>query len=217
MLRIFQPLSCERFSLTCGLWGIIDNDYYIHDEATLSNVYALPVRTRPPRETWRAAALAEMSSTQLSQALGGDEAADWLEAAASSGQADMQVRLGRMLLAGQGVAEDKRAAFACFLCASQCGDAEAENLLGRCYENGWGVRQDRLEARACFRRAAEAGDFRGAFNHASYIAADGCLAGALHWYERALETAPETVRDYMVTALMHHPHCVVRTFALAWR
>lgn len=72
---------------------------------------------------------------------------------------------------------------------------------------------DRALARACFRRAAEAGDFRAAFNNASCIAADGCLAGALHWYEQALEP----VRDYMVTALEHHPHWVVRTFAQAWR
>ncbi len=185
----------------------------------MSNVHTLPRRaaTAAAQETWRATALAAMSSEQLSEALGGDEAADWLEAAAGSGLPQIQVRLGRMLLAGQEVAEDKRAAFACFLCAARAGDAEAENLLGRCYENGWGVAQDRAQARACFRRAAEAGDFRGAFNHASYIAADGCLAGALHWYEQALETAPEPVRDYMVTALIHHPHCVVRSFALAWR
>ena len=185
----------------------------------MSNIHPLPVRHRPhqPPDAGRAAPLSAMSNEELSRALGGDQAADWLDAATASGLPETQVRLGRMLLAGQGVAENRRAAFACFLCAAGSGDAEAENLLGRCFENGWGVEKNRAEARACFRRAAEAGDFRGAFNHASYVAADGSLAGALHWYERALETAPEPVRDYMVTALMHHPHCVVRTFALAWR
>jgi TPR repeat protein len=187
--------------------------------SVLSNVFVLPHRSAnaAPKEAWRATALAEMTSEQLSEALGGEESADWLEAAVGSGLPQLQVRLGRMLLAGQEVAQDKRAAFACFLCAARAGDAEAENLLGRCYENGWGVAQDRALARAYFRHAAEAGDFRGAFNHASYIAADGCIAGALHWYEQALENAPQRVRDYMVTALTHHPHCVVRTFALAWR
>ncbi len=33
------------------------------------------------------------------------------------------------------------------------------------------------------------------------IAAEGCIAGALHWFERALAEAPEPTRSAMVTAL----------------
>ena len=71
--------------------------------------------------------------------------------------AEAQVRLGRMLLEGQGVAKDERAAFACFLCAAESGDRDARNMLGRCYENGWGTARDMTRAAEHYRVAAEAG------------------------------------------------------------
>jgi hypothetical protein len=102
-----------------------------------------------------------------------------------------------MLLTGDGVACDRRAAFACFLSAAGGGNAEARNLLGRCFENGWGTSVDRDAARNCYR-----------------LAADGRIAGALRWFERGITGAPLPARLHMLKALTHHPRCAIRAFAL---
>ena len=166
-----------------------------------------------PAPAWRAQALAAMDSAELSQAFAGDEAVDWLEAATACGLVEAQLRLGRMLLTGDGVACDHRAAFACFISAAGGGNAEARNLLGRCFENGWGTAVDRDAARNCYRLAAESGDFRGAHNHACMLAAYGCIAGALCWFERGMAGAPLPTRHHMLQALTHHPRCAIRAFA----
>ncbi|HEY4942971.1 MAG TPA: tetratricopeptide repeat protein [Rhizomicrobium sp.] len=110
-----------------------------------------------PRDAWRVAALSMMSPAELRALLSGGDAASWVEAAAACGMAEAQLRLGRMLLEGQGVARDARAAFACFLCAAETGDADARNMLGRAYENGWGTAPDPARAAVLYRQAAEAG------------------------------------------------------------
>jgi uncharacterized protein len=231
------------------------------------------------REAWRAAALTMMGTEELSATLQSGEAAQWVEAAANYGIAEAQLRLGRMLLGGEGATRDAHAAFACFLSAAESGDADghnmlgrcfengwgaetdfsaaarhyriaanagldwaqynlghmllsgsgvtrdrhaafrcyglaaaqghvrAMNLLGRCYEEGWGVARDKQVARAWYRRSAEGGYFRGAYNYGDMIAAEGCIAGALHWFERALADAPEPTRCNMIAALSsrHEP------------
>lgn len=167
----------------------------------------------PSTRPWRAQALAAMNPAELGEAFGGGEAADWLEAAAACGMADAQLRLGRMLLTGETISCDQRAAFACFLSAADGGSAEAQNLLGRCFENGWGTPVDRNAARACYKQAAENGDFRGAHNYACVLSADGCIAGALRWFERGIAGAPLPARVQMLKALSHHPRCAVRAFA----
>ena len=167
----------------------------------MSNIRVFPAQTVQP---WRAKALMAMTRTDLAQTLGDNEVVEWLEAATACGLVEAQLRLGRMLLTGEGLPRDWQAAFACFLSASADGNAEAQNLLGRCYENGWGVAPDRAAARACYREAAEKGDFRGAHNHACALAAEGCVAGALHWFARAIGDAPEPTRRPMLEALATH-------------
>lgn len=166
-----------------------------------------------PAQRWRVGALAAMNSVELGEAFRGDEAADWLEAAAACGLVEAQLGLGRMLLTGDGTPTDRRAAFACFLSAAGGGNAEARNLLGRCFENGWGTAVDRDAARNCYRMAAEDGDFRGAHNYACVLASDGCIAGALRWFERGISGAPLPVRHQMLKSLIHHPRCAIRAFA----
>ncbi len=133
---------------------------------------------------WRLAALSMMRADELQHVLSGD-AAPWVQAAAACGIAEAQIRLGRMLLEGEGIAKNPQGAFACFLSAS--GDAEAQNMLGRCYENGWGTNIDRQRAAECYRRAAEAG-----LAWAQYNLGHMLLAGvardcdeAFAWYRRA--------------------------------
>ena len=205
------------------------------------------MRTVPA--TWRMAALAHLASGELSIGLEDGDMAQWVEAAMGCGIADAQMTLGRMLLAGDGITPDDRAAFACFLCAANSGDADghamlghcleygrgtdkdysaavahyrraaalghagAMNFLGRCHEAGIGTRSDKLLARAWYRRSAKGGDFRGAYNYATMIAAEGCIAGALHWFGHALLNAPAPDRDHMVTALLSHKIGAVRALA----
>lgn len=175
----------------------------------MNNVVTLSLRAHPP--AWRVVALQMMSDRDLDAALGGQEAAAWVDAAATSGMADAQVRLGRLLLAQPC---DPRAAFACFLCAARGGHAEGIFLLGRCYEKGWGGASNALEARDCYRRAGEAGDCRGAYEYAGLAARDGDLATALPWFEAALLLAPDGAREQMRRALAQHPLDAVRDLAL---
>jgi TPR repeat protein len=174
----------------------------------MSNVVALPHSGRP--QAWRALALDMMSDQELDAALGGQEAAAWVDAAATCGMAEAQVRLGRMLLAQP---RDPRAAFACFLCAARGGSAEGHFLLGRCYEKGWGISSNLLEARDCYRRAAEAGDCRGAYEYAAMAVNDGQLETALYWFEAALLLAPDGAREQMREVLAQHPLDAVRAVA----
>jgi TPR repeat protein len=177
----------------------------------MSNIHILPT---PAAQPWRAEALIAMDAADLGQAFSGEDTAEWLQAVTNCGLVEAQLHLGRMLLTGEGLPADRRAAFACFLSASAGGNAEAQNLLGRCYENGWGVTQDRAMARNYYRQSAEKGDFRGAHNHACVLAAEGCVAGALHWFGRGIGDAPEPVRQEMLKALTQHPRCAIRAFAL---
>jgi len=198
---------------------------------------------------WRVAALTRLAAGELSTTPDEGDTAQWVEAAAGCGIAEAQMTLGHMLLAGNGIGPDPRAAFACFLCAADNGDAGghamlghclengrgtekdlsaaimhyrraaalghagAMNILGRCHETGIGMKPDRLLARAWYRRSARGGDFRGAYNYAAMIAAEGCTAGALHWFGRALLSAPAPDRDDMVTALLSHRIGAVRALA----
>jgi len=147
----------------------------------------------PPMHAWRVAALAMMDADELHRVLAADssDAAPWVEAAAAGGIAEAQVRLGRMLLAGEGVAKDFQGAFACFRRAANSGDAEAQNMLGCCYENGWGAAVDPASAVACYRRAAEAGLAWAQYN-LGHMLLDGVgvardLEAAFIWYRRAAE------------------------------
>ena len=169
------------------------------------------MRTAPA--TWRMAALSHLASRELSVSLEEGDMAQWVEAAVRCGIADAPMKLGRMLPAGAGINRDDQAAFACFLCAAESGDAGAMNFLGGCHEAGIGTRSDKLLARAWYRRSAKGGDFRGAYNYATMIGAEGCIAGALHWFGRALLNAPAPDRDLMVTALLSLKIGAVRALA----
>jgi TPR repeat protein len=117
--------------------------------------------------------------------LSGEDAALWVEAAAECGVVEAQVRLGRMLLEGQGVEKDERAAFACFVAAAESGDADANNMLGRCYENGWGTAQDMDHAAKHFRIAADAGLDWAQYNLAHILLDAGQRDEAFAMYTRA--------------------------------
>ena len=236
-------------------------------------------------DAWRVAALSMMSAAELNRVLSGSEAASWVIAAANAGIAEAQLRLGRMMLSGEGMTKDERAAFAWFARAAETGNIEAHNMLGRCYEGGWGTAQDVAKgaqhygiaaengdawaqynlghlyldgngvprdvdwafvlymraseqgharamnlvarcyeegwgaprdaalARDWYRKSAEGGYFRGAYNYATLLAADGEIAEAAHWFTKAMATAPEPTRGNMIAALSKHPDAMLRAIA----
>jgi hypothetical protein len=138
--------------------------------------------------TWRVAALTMMNAEALQRALSGTEARTWVEAAASCGIVEAEIRLGRMLLEGG----DRQAAFACFRSAAKSGDADAHNMLGRCYENGWGIAADAARAVHHYRSAAEKGLDWAQYN-LGHMLLDGigCArdqSAAFAWYMRAADT-----------------------------
>ena len=146
-----------------------------------------------PAQTWRVAALTMMRAEELAALLSGDpsDAASWVEAAAACGIAEAQLRLGRMLLAGEGIAKNEHAAFACFRCAADTDDAEALNMLGRCHENGWGTGVDLQSAVECYRRAADQGLSWAQYNLGHMLLDGTGIArdrdGAFTWYKCAAE------------------------------
>jgi hypothetical protein len=59
-------------------------------------------------------------------------------------------------------------------------------------------------------REAENGDFLSVHNHTCVLAAEGCVAGALHWFARSLGDAPEPMRQHMLEGLAQHLRCARR-------
>jgi len=138
-------------------------------------------------------------------------AAQHYRIAAEAGLAWAQYNLGHLLLDGNGVARDHAAAFRWYFAAAAQGHERSMNLVARCCEEGWGCPRDPAAARMWYRRSAEAGYFRGAYNYATILSAEGCIAGALRWFRQALETAPEPTRSNIVAALRSHADARVRT------
>jgi TPR repeat protein len=134
--------------------------------------------------------------------------------AASAGDAWAQYNLGHLFLDGLGVPRDVDEAFAWYMRAAEQDHVRAMSLVGRCYEEGWGVAQDATLARAWYRKSADDGYFRGAYNYASMLVSEGCIAGASHWFEKALAYAPEPTRTNMVDTLLKNPHRELRELAL---
>ncbi len=154
-----------------------------------------------PQHFLRAAALEQhqlrlgklnrMTAGELYALLNGNpsEAAAWIRSAAESGLSAAQVRLGRLLLEGRGLPQDRAAAFFWFQRAAGQRDADAMNMVGRCYELGWGVTIDLSQAAVYYRSSAEAGHDWGQYNLANLLF-DGRgvarnLSDAFTWFLRA--------------------------------
>ncbi|VEG13462.1 tetratricopeptide repeat protein [Moraxella cuniculi] len=66
--------------------------------------------------------------------------------------------LGLMYLNGEGVAKDKKQAFAYFKQASEQGDITSQYWLGFCCENGIGTAQNLTQAVGWYKKSAARGD-----------------------------------------------------------
>lgn len=76
---------------------------------------------------------------------------------AEQGDAQAQFDIGVKFYYGQGVSQDRQAAFAWFRKAAEQGHAAAQYALGRMYYYGQGVKQSGQDALQWFRKAAEKG------------------------------------------------------------
>lgn len=136
-------------------------------------------------------ALFAMPAEAIANVLAGDpaKAIILVQATAAMGLPAGKVRLGRMLLEGTGVDQDRSAAFRWFWSAAGQGDVEAWNMVGRCFENGWGVAPSYSQAAYWFTQAAEAGDAWAQYNLGHlYLNGQGVPRDAelaVHWYQAA--------------------------------
>jgi TPR repeat protein len=132
------------------------------------------------------------------------QAARFFGRAAGAGSPWGMYNLATRLALGEGVAQDRAAAFAWYQQAAALGHAKSINIVGGFHEDGWETPVDFAAARACYRRAAELGDFRGQFNFGRVLASEGDVPAALDWFERAARRATpafrEKVRAFLRTA-----------------
>jgi len=115
-----------------------------------------------------------------------DIAASWYRQAAELGYTWGQYNLANLLLRGRGVMQDRGQALRWFRAAAAQGHAKSMNLLGRFYEEGWEIPADRQAALHWYRCSAEAGDFRGQYNYATILLAQGQTAAACQWVRKAV-------------------------------
>lgn len=132
-----------------------------------------------------------MSADELAALLapGSPDRAATVRVAAEAGLADAQAALGQMLLDGDGLQQDQRAAIGWFHRAAQQGHTLAINMIGRCFDLGWGVEVDKTRAAEWFKLAAERGLDWGMYNYATLLALGQGVAedraAALEWLRKA--------------------------------
>jgi uncharacterized protein len=132
-----------------------------------------------------------MNDRQLREVLGGDpvEALSWVRTAAEYGLPAAQLRLGRMLLEGEGIERNQELALFWFKRGAEQGDAAARNMVGRCLENGWGARVDLEAAAHWYELSANGSHDWGEYNFGNMLFDGRGVAldrgRALEWYRRA--------------------------------
>ncbi len=117
-------------------------------------------------------------------------AVQWYRRAAENGHVFAQYNLGCQYLHGRGVAQDYAQALKLFVRAARHGNEKAMNKLGRFREEGWGCPAKLAAARRWYARAAVRGCFRGQFHFARFLADEGNVDGAVHWFAASCNAAP---------------------------
>ncbi len=137
----------------------------------------------------------------------------WYMKAAEAGLDWGMYNYATLLTQGEGVEKDLAVALLWFTRAADLGHAKSINVVGGFHEDGWIVRPDRARARECYARAAAGGDFRGHFNYARLLAAEGDLDAARSHFTRAHETATPAFREKMAAFLAGSPDARLRAVA----
>ena len=142
-------------------------------------------------------------------------AADCYRVAAERGLTEGMYNYATQLALGRGVAEDRAAALVWLRQAAACGFAKAENFVGSFHEDGWACERDLLAAAQCYQRAADGGDFRGCFNHARMLVANGRGREALPWIGQAAALGTERFRGQLRGWLTQQDDAELRLRGLA--
>ena len=141
------------------------------------------------------------------------EAAAWFRRAAAAGLDWGQYNLGNMHFRGRGVPEDRAEALRWYRAAAAQGHAKSINMVARFLEEGWEAPPDPQEAARLYALSAERGDFRGQFNLAALLTAEGRIEDAARWFRAAAQGAHEAFRRGMVERLAARPEPELRAVA----
>jgi hypothetical protein len=143
------------------------------------------------------------------------EAVGWYRRAAEAGLDWGQYNLAGLLWRGAGTIADRPAALGWYRLAAAQGHAKSLNILGRFLEEGWEAAPDPRAAAALYARAAEGGDFRGQFNLATLLLAEGRVADAAAWFRRAVQGGTPAFRSGMKARLLGREEPELRAIAAA--
>lgn len=128
----------------------------------------------------------------------------WFKLASDRGLDWGMYNYATSLALGRGIDADPAQAFALLTKAANMGHAKSWNILGGFYEDGNQVPPDMETAMDCYRRSAQGGDFRGQFNYARVLAAQGDIEQAIGWLQKVPTTATpafmEKARRFLSTA-----------------
>lgn len=141
------------------------------------------------------------------------EAVRWFRRAAETGFDWGQYNLGNMYFRGQGVEQDLAEALRLYRAAAAQGHAKSLNMVARFLEEGWEGPADPREAMRLYQLSAERGDFRGQYNLATLLTAEGRIAEAVRWLREAARIAHEAFRRDMMKHLSARPEPELRAIA----
>lgn len=140
-------------------------------------------------------------------------AAQAYRAAAETGHAWASFNLAMLMLVGDGAEGDKADILALLIRSARRGNAKAMSFIGRACEEGWRGAPKLESARRWYGRAARRGCFRGAFDLARHLMADGDTDGAVLWLRRSVDAAPSNFCAELGTYLAGHPDVRLREVA----
>jgi hypothetical protein len=129
-----------------------------------------------------------------------------LEERARAGEAEAQLNLGVLYMAGRGVKQDYAQALLWLRLAAEQGNPRAQNNVGALYAEGKGVTADYQQARYWYEQAARQGDIRAEINLGTLycmglgVPAD-CQEGA-HWVLKAALQGDVTAEETLATLYM---------------
>lgn len=140
-------------------------------------------------------------------------ASHWFARAAEAGHDWGQYNFGNMLLQGRGIPEDRAEALRWYRAAAAQGHAKSINMVARFLEEGWAGSADAQAAAQLYALSAERGDFRGQFNFAALLTAQGRMDEAVHWFRTAAEGAHAAFRLTMAERLAARPEPELQAIA----
>ena len=140
-------------------------------------------------------------------------AAQCYRAAGDMGHAWANFNLAMIMLADNAADGERGESLALLVRSARRGNAKAMNVIGEACEEGWRGRPKLAAARRWYRRAAERHCFRGAFNTARHLMADGDVDGAAHWLRRSVDAAPGNFCAELGAYLESHPDARLREIA----